>query len=95
MARMTLTAMALTNSPVAPGIRAIGAKAKAVVSVEPNNGQNGQMPSGLSYSIGRICPLLEPMTHFIDRHDAFVDEQSQGNDQACHGHLLDRDSEHT
>ena len=35
MARITLTAIALTNSPAPPGNNASGIKASAVVSVDP------------------------------------------------------------
>ena len=38
IAKITLTAIEPTNSPAGPGIKAIGAKAKAVVTVDPSNG---------------------------------------------------------
>ena len=40
IATMTLMAIEPTNSPAGPGIKAIGANANAVVSVEPSNGKN-------------------------------------------------------
>ena len=40
IAMMTVIAIAPTNSPAGPGINAIGAKASAVVTVDPNSGQN-------------------------------------------------------
>ena len=38
IARITLIAIAPTNSPAGPGIKAIGAKVSAVVIVEPRSG---------------------------------------------------------
>ena len=37
-ARITLTAIVPTNSPTAPGMRASGMNASAVVTVEPSSG---------------------------------------------------------